>query len=120
MINSRCRSKARRVFSKARSIDTATAISGGPLAIQLLDQLFLLGDVLLGQRDVAIGLGQMLTFTCRIGHRRLSLPESSSAWGLTPVPRRRGTENGDGTERGKDRAENSVIHSPGDACAEQR
>jgi hypothetical protein len=30
MINSRCRSKARRVFSKARSIDTATAISGGP------------------------------------------------------------------------------------------
>jgi hypothetical protein len=29
-------------------------------------------------------------------------------------------ENGDYTERGKDRAENSVIHSPGDGCAEQR
>ena len=27
------------------------------LALELLDQLFLLGDVLLGLRDVAIGLG---------------------------------------------------------------
>jgi hypothetical protein len=36
-----------------------------------------------------------------------------------PVPRGCGAENGDGTERGKDRAENGVIHSL-DGCAEQR
>jgi hypothetical protein len=30
-----------------------------------------------------------------------------------PVPRECGAKNGAGTERGKNRAENGVIHSPG-------
>src|SRR5262249_19095063 len=39
---------------------------------------------------------------------------------LAPGPWGCSAENGDGTERGKDRGENSVIHSPGDGGAEQR
>ena len=39
---------------------------------------------------------------------------------LAPVPWACGAENGDGSERGKDRGENSVLHSPGGGCAEER
>jgi hypothetical protein len=37
-----------------------------------------------------------------------------------PGPWGCGAENGNCPERKKDRAKNSVIHSPGDGCAEQR
>jgi hypothetical protein len=37
----------------------------------------------------------------------------SAPWGC-------GAENGDCTKRDKDRGENSVIHTPGEACAKER
>jgi hypothetical protein len=39
---------------------------------------------------------------------------------LAPVRRSCGAENGDGSERHKDRGENGVIRRPSDGCAEQR
>jgi hypothetical protein len=118
MINSRCRSKAWRACSRARSIDTAISMSGA-LALQLLDQLFCWA-----MYCWASAMWRLAWAKCSLSRvasiTAASSCQSSSAWGLTPVPRGCGAENGDGTERGKDRAENSVIHSPGDACAEQR
>jgi hypothetical protein len=37
-----------------------------------------------------------------------------------PGPWCSGAENGDRSKRGEDRAEDSVIHSPGDGCADER
>jgi hypothetical protein len=82
-----------------------------PVALQLVDQLLLLGDVLFGLRDMVIRLGWMLM---TIGHRRFSLPNprprafTAGPWGYS-------IESSDGTERGKDRGENSAIRRPSDA-----
>jgi hypothetical protein len=65
----------------------------------------------------------MMTMRAKCGIRH-SPPDSfrvARNWSMSaPGPRGCGAENGNDTERGKDRGENSVLRSPGDGGAEQR
>jgi hypothetical protein len=59
---------------------------------------------------------------CGITHSPLDLTQLADACGRMSGPVRLGcgAENGDGTERAKDRAENSVIRTPGTAVTARR